>query len=58
MEEGYSLNTISLKIEEDEGTAMDVPEFFEAVIYILMVTTFIALILAFLHLYYTKEEGS
>lgn len=35
---------------------MDIATYFQVLIWILMATTFIALILAFLHLFYGEEE--
>lgn len=37
---------------------MNVATYFQVLIWILMATTFIALILAFLHLFYGEEEGA
>jgi hypothetical protein len=35
---------------------MDVATYFQVLIWILMTTTFIALVLAFIHLFYSEEE--
>jgi len=35
---------------------MTIVDYFQAIIYILMIITFIAVVLAFLHLLYGKEE--
>lgn len=37
---------------------MGITEYFQALIYILMITTFITLILAFLYMIYGKEKES
>ena len=56
MEEGDSLNNQSMFTMEKGGNALDLEGFFQTLIYILMVTAFIAIVIIFLLLLRGQEE--